>query len=62
MQRYLIQLVVETASNWLVLFTVDEFMNSITLSLQTELIIALLLAVVEIVFDDDKKEKKELKN
>lgn len=62
MKRYLTQLMVETASNLFVLFTVDEFMGSMTLSLQTELIIALLLAVVEIVFGDDKKEKEQLKN
>ncbi|SFM26357.1 Regulatory protein YrvL [Gracilibacillus orientalis] len=42
----------EFLSNWLVLFTVDEFMRSITLSLKAEIIIALLLAVLEIVFDD----------
>ncbi|MDQ7862057.1 YrvL family regulatory protein [Peribacillus frigoritolerans] len=28
----------------------DEFMKSITLSLKTEIIIALLLAIIEIVF------------
>ena len=44
----------ESTSNWLVLFTVDEFMRSITLSLKMEVIIALLLAVLEMVFDDDE--------
>ncbi|MFD2654476.1 YrvL family regulatory protein [Gracilibacillus thailandensis] len=42
-------------SNWLVLFTVDEFMKSITLNLKAEIIIALLLAILEIVFDSDKE-------
>ncbi|WP_018930696.1 YrvL family regulatory protein [Gracilibacillus lacisalsi] len=42
-------------SNWLVLFTVDEFMKSITLTLKAEIIIALLLAILEIVFDSDKE-------
>lgn len=46
---------IECISNWLVLFAVDEFMNSITLSLKTEIIIALLLAIFEIVFDGDKE-------
>ncbi len=44
----------EFLSNWLVLFTVDELMRSITLSLKAEIIIALLLAILEIVFDSDK--------
>lgn len=56
-QLILTRFFIEAASNWLVLFTVDEFMDSITLSLQTELIIGLLLAVAEIVFDDDKEKK-----
>lgn len=55
-QLVVMRLFIETASNWLVLFTVDEFMNSITLSFKAELIVALLLAVIEIVFDD-KEEK-----
>ncbi|WP_208586141.1 YrvL family regulatory protein [Gracilibacillus suaedae] len=42
-------------SNWLVLFTVDEFMKSITLTFKSEVIIALLLALLEIVFDSDKE-------
>ncbi|MFD1350837.1 regulatory YrvL family protein [Oceanobacillus caeni] len=51
----LIRAIIEGTSNWLVLFMVDELMTSITLSLKTEIIIALLLTVIEIVFDDDKK-------
>lgn len=45
----------EGTSNLLVLFAVDEVMKSITLSLKTEIIIALLLAIIEIVFDDDRE-------
>ncbi|WP_058307326.1 YrvL family regulatory protein [Gracilibacillus massiliensis] len=41
-------------SNWLVLFTVDEFMESITLSIRTEIIITLVIVLLEIVFDDKK--------
>lgn len=51
---FLIRISFEVTSNWLVLFTVDEFMKSITLSTNTEIIIALLLALLEIIFDDDK--------
>ncbi|SHN10439.1 YrvL family regulatory protein [Gracilibacillus kekensis] len=41
-------------SNWLVLFTVDEFMESIILSIRTEIIITLVIVLLEIVFDDKK--------
>ena len=52
---FFIRISIEGISNWLVLFAVDEFMNSITLSLKTEILIALLLAIIEIVFDGDKE-------
>lgn len=52
---FYIRISIKGISNWLVLFAVDEFMNSITLSLKTEIIIALLLAIIEIVFDGDKE-------
>ncbi|MDL4840218.1 regulatory YrvL family protein [Aquibacillus rhizosphaerae] len=49
-----IRFIVEALSNWLVLFVVDEFIKGITLSIKTEIVIALLFVVLEIVFDDDK--------
>lgn len=55
-----VRISIEGASNWLCLFTVDEFMKSITLSLKTEIIVALLLAVLEIVFDDKEDGKKQI--
>ncbi|ONN64117.1 regulatory YrvL family protein, partial [Herbaspirillum sp. VT-16-41] len=54
----LIRAIIEGTSNWLVLFTVDELMTSIALSLKTEIIIALLLTVIEIVFDGDDDDKE----
>ncbi|MBP2241588.1 ABC-type uncharacterized transport system fused permease/ATPase subunit [Cytobacillus eiseniae] len=51
---YIIRIGFEVASNWLVLFIVDEFMRSMTLSWQTESIMALLIALIEIAFDRDK--------
>lgn len=51
---FLIQLLFGFASNWLVLFIVDALMESITLSLKTKLIVALLLGVLEPVFDNQK--------
>ncbi|KAB8125967.1 hypothetical protein F9U64_21105 [Gracilibacillus oryzae] len=60
--RFFIRLLFEGATNWIILFTVDEFMNSITLSLKTELIVALLLSVLEFVFDDDKEKNAKKKS
>lgn len=37
-------------------------MNSITLSVQTEVVIAALLTAIEIIFDDDDKENEETIN
>lgn len=51
---FLIRISFEFTSNWLVLFTVDEFMDSITFSRETEIMIALLIALIEIAFDNDK--------
>ncbi|WP_186578261.1 YrvL family regulatory protein [Aquibacillus kalidii] len=52
---FFIRISFESASNWLVLFMVDEFMSSIILSLRIEIIIALLIALVEIAIDDTKE-------
>lgn len=50
-----IQFIIESITNWVVLFTVDELMTSITLSLNTEVIIAVFIALFEIAFTDDKE-------
>ncbi|MEH7386370.1 YrvL family regulatory protein [Bacillus sp. JJ1521] len=49
---FFIRISFEGMSKFLVLFIVDEFMNSITLSVRTEILIALVFAVLETVFDD----------
>lgn len=51
----IIQITYETISNLIVLFTLDELMKSIKLSLQVEFLIALLIAFIESVFTEDKK-------
>lgn len=50
----IIRISFEFTSNWLVLFTVDEFMQSMTLSWKTEIIITLVIALIEIAFDNHK--------
>ncbi|WP_200416471.1 YrvL family regulatory protein [Virgibacillus salexigens] len=56
---FFVRISVAALSNWLVLFTVDEFMKSMILSIRSEIIIALLLVILEVVFDDDKYKRKE---
>lgn len=55
---FFVQMLFGFVSNWIVLVTVDVFVGSIALSLETKLIVSLLLAVLESVFDN-KKEKNE---
>ncbi|MEI3604976.1 YrvL family regulatory protein [Pseudogracilibacillus sp. SE30717A] len=52
---FLIQMLFGFASNWFVLFVVDEFINGITLSFGTKLIIALLLGLIDPIFDNKKE-------
>ena len=53
-----IQFIIQGLTNWLSLFIVDVFMDSITLSLQTRLIVAMLLTLFEMAFED-KENKNE---
>src|SRR5699024_1886941 len=59
LKAFLIQTFVAFVSNWLVIFTVDAFMKSITLSVGTKAIVALLLAILEPVFDNKKEKGKK---
>lgn len=44
------------ATNWVVIMTVDAFMNSLTLSLGTKLILSLVLTFAELLFQDKKED------
>ncbi|GAA0323773.1 YrvL family regulatory protein [Oceanobacillus sp. FSL W7-1293] len=44
------------ATNWVVIMTVDTFMNSLTLSLGTKLILSLVLTFAELLFQDKKED------
>ncbi|GAB4073712.1 hypothetical protein GCM10028778_12150 [Barrientosiimonas marina] len=52
---FFVQLLFSFASNWLVIVAVDAFIDSITLSGGTKLILSLLLAVLDPVFDNKQK-------
>ena len=54
---FFIQFLFGFASNWLVLLIVDAFIKGITLSLETKLIVALLLGVLDPVFDNKKVDR-----
>lgn len=53
--RIFLNIIFEAISNWLILYIVDAFITSITLPLEIEMIIALLIAILESAFNDDKK-------
>lgn len=52
---FLTRMVIDCSFNWLALFTVDEFMTSISIPLYVEIIVVVLLFFMEIVFEDKKK-------
>ena len=55
LKKVMIRFGFEFFTNWLVLFLVDEFMSSITISIHAEIIIAVVISVLEIAFDDEEE-------
>ncbi|MGG3471477.1 YrvL family regulatory protein [Neobacillus pocheonensis] len=55
---FVIRMVIDCTFTWLALHTVDEYMDSITIPLKTEIIAVLLLFFIEIAFDNREKNKK----
>ncbi|WP_222127421.1 YrvL family regulatory protein [Bacillus sp. X1(2014)] len=55
---FIIRMVIDCTFTWLALHTVDEYMDSITIPLKTEIIAVLLLFFIEIAFDNREKTKK----
>ncbi|MDR7073564.1 YrvL family regulatory protein [Fictibacillus barbaricus] len=55
---FIIRMVIDWTFTWLALHTVDEYMESITIPLKTEIIAVLLLFFIEIAFDNKEKTKK----
>jgi hypothetical protein len=53
---FITRMLIDCTFTWLALYTVDEFMNSITIPFTTEIVVALLLFFIQVAFDD-KKEK-----
>ncbi|MFC4388440.1 YrvL family regulatory protein [Gracilibacillus marinus] len=56
--QFLFRLSIESIANWFTFYIVDSYMQSIFLSLQMEWSLALLLALLEIMFDEDQKKTK----
>nr|WP_106782880.1 YrvL family regulatory protein [Lysinibacillus timonensis] len=52
-EMFIFRIIFEGASNWLVLFIVDSLMTDISLITKTEIIIALIVALIEVTFDRD---------
>lgn len=53
---FLITIIIDTGFAWLVLHTIDEFMTTINVPVWTEILIALIIALLDYFFDEEKKE------
>jgi len=54
-QKFITRMVIYTGFTWLMLYSIDEFMTTITVPLLTEIVAALLLFFLDYFFDDEKK-------
>jgi len=53
---FITRMVIDCSFTWIAFHTVDEFMNSITIPLKTEIIAVLLLFLIEIAFESREKD------
>jgi len=53
---FITRMIIDCSFTWIAFHTVDEFMNSITISLKTEIIAVLLLFIIEIAFESREKD------
>jgi len=54
-QKFITRMVIDTGFTWLMLYSIDEYMTTITVPLLTEIVAALLLFFLNYFFDDEKK-------
>jgi len=54
-QKFISRMAIDTGFTWLVLYSIDEYMTTITVPLLTEMVAALLLFFLDYFFDDEKK-------
>ncbi|NHM33939.1 YrvL family regulatory protein [Neobacillus terrae] len=57
-QSFITRMLIDCTFTWLALHMVDEYMNSITIPLKTEIVAVLLLFFIEIAFDNREKNNK----
>src|SRR5699024_8105622 len=53
-QKFITKMIIDTGFTWLMLYSVDEYMTTITVPLLTEIVAALLLFFLDCIFDDEK--------
>ncbi|SHG17995.1 YrvL family regulatory protein [Ornithinibacillus halophilus] len=58
-KTFVVRLILDAGCTWFVLFLVDEWMTSVQIPALTELALALLLFLIEYLFDGNGKEKTE---
>ncbi|RYG71960.1 hypothetical protein EU245_12105 [Lentibacillus lipolyticus] len=56
--KFVIQFLFSFVTNWITILSVDAFMESVTLTLKTKLIVAILIALLETVFSDKEETNK----
>src|SRR5699024_3889379 len=54
-QKIITRMVIHIGFTWLMLYSIDEYMTTITVPLLTEIVAALLLFFLDYFFDDEKK-------
>ncbi|MDE5052962.1 YrvL family regulatory protein [Niallia taxi] len=59
---FIARMVIDCSFTWLSFHTVDEFMNSITIPLKTEIIAVLLLFFIEIAFESREKAGRQVED
>lgn len=53
--QFLTRMTIDCSFNWLAIYTVDEFMTSISIPLHVEIIVVVVLFFMEVVFDEKKQ-------
>lgn len=48
------RMIIDCTFTWLLIFTIDEFMNSITIPFTIEILLTFFLVIVEVAFEDKK--------
>lgn len=57
-QQFFTRMLIDCSFNWLAIFTVDEWMTSITIPIHVEILIVVVLFFMDVVFEEKKENEK----